>query len=102
LFAEQRVLNEFFRREDLLESFLRKIEFKSLPDAIADIEAQKAWLRRPKDERAAIERKRAATERKRGLVPIYPDDWNEARLEANRQKQREQDERAVRDRESPR
>ena len=96
LFAEQRARNEFFRRDELLDTFLRNIEFKSLSDAVAHIKEQKAWLRRPEIERteiereyAAIERKRRAIERKRGLVPIYPDEWNEARLEANRKRERE-------------
>jgi hypothetical protein len=86
LFAKQRVWNEFFRRDELIDLFLTDIEFKSLPDVIAHIEVQKAWLQRPERERRAIERKRAAIERKRGLVPIYPYEWNEARLEAGRKK----------------
>ena len=89
LFAEQRVWNEFFRHDELLGSFLRNIEFTSLPDAIAHIEEQKAWLRRPESERRAIERMHREAKRRATIIPIYPHDWNDARLEANRQKQRE-------------
>jgi hypothetical protein len=66
------------------------VKHRQLPDAIAYVEELKAWFQRPESERRAIERKRREAERRATIIPVYPHDWNDARLEANRQKQMEQ------------
>jgi hypothetical protein len=82
LFAELRIRNEFFHFDALISSFLDIAEYKSLAVAIEHVERWNAWSRKPRDERMAIERKR----RRATTIPIYPHDWNEARLEVNRRK----------------
>jgi hypothetical protein len=90
LFSDLRVLREFFREDYPLTEFLWHAKTISLSSALkwaTDWKQEKERRRRQTPAERAMEQQKQYQERKRGTVSMYPEDWNEARLEANRRKQ---------------
>jgi hypothetical protein len=91
LFASLKIKNEFFRYDDPLWRFVEIAETHSIAKAIEYVEERNAWSQKSRSERAAILYWKQREERSKAIaakliVTIYPEDWNNARLEANRLK----------------
>jgi Meiotically up-regulated gene 113 len=84
LFADFRVRNEFFHFDYVIWNFLEMAK-QSPVNAVEYVERMNAWRRKPRSERMRILRKQRRKEHEAQTVPIYPKDWNDARLEANRE-----------------
>jgi hypothetical protein len=89
LFACSKIRNEFFRDDGLISDFLRIAKDRSFTSAVEHVERMNNWFAKPKAERRAILHEQQREERHKAIaakriITIYPKDWNEARLAANR------------------
>jgi hypothetical protein len=93
LFSADRLRNEFFRDGNDIFIFLLTAKNEGLRAALKWAKEWKAFRNKTPEEKkeakqeAIWKEREQAARRRRSMVPMYPEEWNEARLEANRRKQ---------------
>jgi len=91
LFASLRCRNEFFRYNHPLPTFIDMLKQGQVTQAFAFVKEVNQWASNSPSERTAIHWARQMEMRpsevaKGNIVPMYPESWNNARLEARRRR----------------